>query len=689
MDFPLSNAGNGATTNLVATLLPGGGVESPSGPQAYGTMGPVGPAVSRSFSFVPRGACGSGITATLALDDVGGAGPLGTVSIPISLGKTLSRTYSFFNREPILVSGVYSTGAAAPYPSAISTIDADEDVDSHISGMVSKVTVTLLHFSHPLPAATYFLLVGPRGQSVVLMSGVGWGYSVADATITLDDDAADPVPFQNRIVSGTFHPSSNNIPNMPAPAPPGPYAMPPRLSVFNGLDPNGTWSLYAKGTVTDALGDPFRHGRVDGGWKVSITTSSLLCCNEPCDLACPPDIAVPSEPGQCGAPVSIAGPAISGSCGTVACDPSSTRFGLGTTPGACVATPASGDPATTCHFGVSVTAATATQVDAAGAQYSDAAPLRAAVDSIGCPNYTGAMQFLADGSPVGSVPVSGNGSVALPAPILLPAGTHPITAAFTSGTPGVLDSSASGTLTVTREDATATPLPSNSLFVKVSAPGSTASSVTMSAKIAEVPDGQPGNIANAVPVTFTLVPAGPGTSSSCTATGGTIIGGALTAVCRIPDVPVEIYDLSIGIGGDFYTGGGHGVVAVYDPSLGSILGGGTVLDDGVPADFNFSCKYSRQGTLQGSLKFVAHRPAGDVVLTSTSLSALSIVGNTGIFQGNGTLGSKPGYTFRVTAVDAGPSSRFGLRVIDPSGAEVGDLTFPPGVLRNGIIHIKP
>src|SRR5437867_6621735 len=214
MSFPLGNVGNGSTTNLVATLLPGGGVEAPSGPQSYGTMGPVGPAVSRLFSFVPRGACGSAITATLALEDVGGAGPLGTVSVPIHLGKTVSYTYTFTNREPIRITGSWATGAAAPYPSTITTGDPDEAVNFHISGVVSKVTVTLSHFSHPFPAAVYLLLVGPRGQAVILMSGAGWNYSAADATLVLDDDAADPIPYVNRLVSGTFRPTANNMPHM-------------------------------------------------------------------------------------------------------------------------------------------------------------------------------------------------------------------------------------------------------------------------------------------------------------------------------------------------------------------------------------------------------------------------------------------------------------------------------------------
>ena len=66
VSFPLQNIGTAPTANVVATLLPGGGVNAPSGPQSYGALGPVDPPVARSFTFIPGGACGGAVTATLA-----------------------------------------------------------------------------------------------------------------------------------------------------------------------------------------------------------------------------------------------------------------------------------------------------------------------------------------------------------------------------------------------------------------------------------------------------------------------------------------------------------------------------------------------------------------------------------------------------------------------------------------------
>ncbi len=73
MDFTLHNEAtvSGAwTTNLMATLLPTGGVLEPSAPVSYGSILPLGSA-TRAFSFRANGllACGTSLTATLQLTD--------------------------------------------------------------------------------------------------------------------------------------------------------------------------------------------------------------------------------------------------------------------------------------------------------------------------------------------------------------------------------------------------------------------------------------------------------------------------------------------------------------------------------------------------------------------------------------------------------------------------------------------
>src|SRR5262249_25530753 len=155
ISFPLSNVGTGSTTNLVATLLPGGGVLTPSGPQTYGVLVPGGPALAKPFTFTVAGMCGGNLTATLALQD--GATNLGTATFTIKIGATVSATSSFSNTTAILVPGT-GTGAATgapsnPYPSNINV--------AGIGGTVSKVTVQLFNFNHTFPADVDVLLVGP------------------------------------------------------------------------------------------------------------------------------------------------------------------------------------------------------------------------------------------------------------------------------------------------------------------------------------------------------------------------------------------------------------------------------------------------------------------------------------------------------------------------------------------------
>jgi hypothetical protein len=81
--FGLRDLGLVNTTNLVATLLPGGGVNSPSGPQTYGALTVQGAAVSMPFTFTASGVCGSNVVATLQLND--GTANLGTVNFSFPL----------------------------------------------------------------------------------------------------------------------------------------------------------------------------------------------------------------------------------------------------------------------------------------------------------------------------------------------------------------------------------------------------------------------------------------------------------------------------------------------------------------------------------------------------------------------------------------------------------------------------
>ncbi|HKQ76116.1 MAG TPA: M36 family metallopeptidase [Blastocatellia bacterium] len=674
VNFPLRNIGTGNTTNLVATLLPGGGVLAPSGPQTYGVLVPGGPAVARPFTFTVAGMCGGNLIATLALQD--GAMNLGTVTFTIRIGATISATSSFSNPTAIIIPGAgtgAATGApAAPYPSTINV--------AGIVGTVSKVTVQLTNFNHTFPSDVDVLLVGPGGQKMLLMSDVGGGTDAVNANLTFDDSAAD---IGATVVSGTFRPTNIGTGDLfPAPAPAGPYPDPQRLSVFNGLNPNGTWSLFV---VDDVATDV---GNINGGWRLNITTTDSACCNSPCTLNVPANIVVNNDAGVCGAVVNYPAPTFTGSCGVVTSSPASgSLFPVGTTTVTVKGTRQDGTM-TVSSFTVTVNAPTTTTVPAVAGQFSDVVTLKANVTNAVCPG--GAVEFKVNGGVVGSAPVIG-GMATLPYTISLAQGSYPIMATYTSSSPGT-GSSGSGTLTVAREDAIVTPSPTNPTEVKVNTPGGTAGPITLCATIKEVSDGSLGDISLATPVTYTLTPMITGTPTitrTATVTGGGV-GGTLTACITLTNVQVNVYDVVISVGGNHYTGSASAVLVIFDPSLGFVTGGGTIVHNGVTANFGFNAKYQKNGKPQGELLYIERRPTGEVKLKSTSIQSLSIAGVTGIIIGKATLNGVGNQSFLATVVDngePGSNDQFGLQVTTPGGAAIPELTFNPITLSGGNIQV--
>ena len=82
VSFSLHNPGP-AMTDLVATLLPTGGVIAPSGPESYGAVAADG-TVARDFSFTASGTCGETLTATFELQD--GTDTFAPVTFTFTLG---------------------------------------------------------------------------------------------------------------------------------------------------------------------------------------------------------------------------------------------------------------------------------------------------------------------------------------------------------------------------------------------------------------------------------------------------------------------------------------------------------------------------------------------------------------------------------------------------------------------------
>jgi uncharacterized repeat protein (TIGR01451 family) len=247
MSFALENHGTANTANLVATLQTSGGVTAPSSPQNYGVIVSGGAAVSRNFTFTASPGSTGNVTATLLIQD--GASNLGSVVYTFELPTR----HSFTNSSAI---SIPNSGPATPYPSTISV--------SGVSGIVSKVNVSIKGLSHAFPDDVRLLLVGPSGQKVLLMTDAGGGHAVSEVNLAFDDSGA-LLPDSGQIVSGTYRCSDfGSGAALPPPAPSIPYSA--SLAALNGGDANGIWSLYVS---DDSVGDS---GIISGGWTLAITT---------------------------------------------------------------------------------------------------------------------------------------------------------------------------------------------------------------------------------------------------------------------------------------------------------------------------------------------------------------------------------------------------------------------------------
>lgn len=261
VNWTLGNFGNAAPSNLVATLLATNGIFYPGAPQSYGAIG-AGSNVTRTFSFIPAGDCGSTVTAVLALAD--GTNDLGTVTSAFGLGlaQSITSTQVFNNASAIAIN---DNAVATPYPSTITV--------AGVSSNNTTVRVTLNGLSHTWIADVGALLVGPGGQTVKLFDGVGdgnSGTSLSGVALTFDDAATASLPASS-FSSGTYLPTALAGLSMASPAPTATYGttLSPLLAA-----PNGNWSLYVE--------DFFNvdSGQISGGWSLQFITTTAVtnCC---------------------------------------------------------------------------------------------------------------------------------------------------------------------------------------------------------------------------------------------------------------------------------------------------------------------------------------------------------------------------------------------------------------------------
>lgn len=231
---------DGDPATLSAGNLPAGAVFSPLG--ATGT-----------FLWTNAGPAGVYTSIFYAADNDGTNSE--AVAITVNAPATGCVTALAFTNSASI--DIVDFDVANPYPSEITV--------AGITNAISKVTVTLRNLTHDFAYDLDILLVGPQGQAVVLVSGIATnGASAANLTWTLDTDAAQMLPVNATLTSGTFRPSDiSGFADLAPPAPAAPYSG--TLTDFVGQSPSGIWSLY----IMDQLEQDA--GTLAGGWSLNFT----------------------------------------------------------------------------------------------------------------------------------------------------------------------------------------------------------------------------------------------------------------------------------------------------------------------------------------------------------------------------------------------------------------------------------
>jgi subtilisin-like proprotein convertase family protein len=130
------------------------------------------------------------------------------------------------------------------------------------AGLVTDVNIKLNDLGHTFPDDLDIELVGPTGVAVILMSDTCGSLDIEDIDLTFDDEAAGSLPDATQCASGTFKPTNfgagDTFPTATTNL---------LLSVFDGTNPNGNWTLHM---VDDLGGDV---GDLEGGFQLTIVTA--------------------------------------------------------------------------------------------------------------------------------------------------------------------------------------------------------------------------------------------------------------------------------------------------------------------------------------------------------------------------------------------------------------------------------
>lgn len=174
--------------------------------------------------------------------------------------QTVTRTFASEEMVEAPAIGGSGRGEGTPYPARIA-------VDGLVNGVIQDVNVVLRRFGHENPDDLDVLLqlsTQPT-RNALIMSDVGGEDLAWYRTLTLDDEAAAPLPDEDRLETGSYQPTNATGEDgvdgfFFGPVPSGHTF----LNVFDQGDPNGEWRLYVSDDAQDNIG-------YFDGWALQIT----------------------------------------------------------------------------------------------------------------------------------------------------------------------------------------------------------------------------------------------------------------------------------------------------------------------------------------------------------------------------------------------------------------------------------
>ncbi|MEM9478190.1 MAG: Calx-beta domain-containing protein [Verrucomicrobiota bacterium] len=171
------------------------------------------------------------------------------IGIPGSATVTISEDdppgeFTFTNTQTSSVGTIPGAADATPLASSVYPMTL---LVENVLGEVVDVSVELMDFSHGFPRDVEMLLVGPGGQTVMLLSDAGGtdDDALSGAELRFEDSGVVITNRETGLVPGQTYQPVNLDPTddvLLAPAPGNPFGT--TLSAFAGTSPNGTWSLY-------------------------------------------------------------------------------------------------------------------------------------------------------------------------------------------------------------------------------------------------------------------------------------------------------------------------------------------------------------------------------------------------------------------------------------------------------------